>query len=131
MAKVLSTGFIVLVLIVLGLGFFTVLVYSNNVNADSNSVSDYQNKEYQMQNSPDNSVLPYTNACGSNQYSYLCFKYQMLEQEKNQGYNNKPEQIKVEPCPAPKPVCPLCYKGLDQSKGEGHIDTLDQTRINC
>jgi len=47
------------------------------------------------------------------------------------GINNQPEQTRVEPCPAPKPVCPLCSKGIDQSKGNGYGQTVEQARTNC
>lgn len=128
MNKSILTFVVILILLFLGLGFLTALNYnSNNLNQNSDFNNQYNN---QIQNNRD-SALPTANPCGSGQYSYLCFKYQMLEQEKNEGYNKKPEQIRVEPCPAPKPVCPLCYKGIEQSKGEGNRNILEQTRVNC
>ena len=129
MAKGMLVLIIVLILVFLGVGFFAALNYntdktSQNLNSNSQNNNQIQKNQY-------NSALPSVNSCGSDQYSYLCFKYQMLEQEKSQGYNNKPEQTRVEPCPAPKPVCPLCYPGLDQTKGEGYGNGLEQVRTNC
>lgn len=129
MNKSILTLIIVLVLLFLGLGFLTALNYNSNNQIKNSDFKGQDNN--QIQNKLDNSDLPSTNPCGSDQYSYLCFKYQMIYQEKSQGYNSKPEQIKVEPCPAPKPVCPLCREGLDQTKGQGYASGVEQTRTNC
>ena len=130
MNKVILTLIAVLVLLALGIG---VIFFLNSSPDKENKNPDYNGQlSNQVLDNKDNSVLTSTNPCEAGEaYSYLCFKYQMLEQEKRAGINNQPEQTRVEPCPAPRPICPLCYTGLEQEKGNGNIKTLEQDRTNC
>lgn len=81
-------------------------------NCGNNYEADYGYDGYE-----DSYVLPYTNECSV--YDEDCFRYPILEQKR------------VLPCPAPRPVCPLCYKGLEQERGNGYDIGEEQDKINC
>lgn len=54
-----------------------------------------------------------------NPENYECFRYERLEQKR------------LEPCPTPRPVCPLCYPSLEQIKRIGYSESLVQTKTVC
>lgn len=62
---------------------------------------------------------------------YPCFVYPVLEQTRGEAEYVALEQIKFEPCPAPRPVCELCTEGIKQVRGDGYFKKVEQTRYNC
>lgn len=126
MKKILITGIVIIIILVLGIGFLTALCYdvSKNENDNSYNLENYIHNTKVQENNQGNSCEDATD-------SYPCFQYKNLEQEINSGKNYRPEQTRLEPCQPAPPKCELCFDSLEQTIGEGKSNIPEQTRKKC
>ncbi|MFA7707863.1 MAG: hypothetical protein WCX73_02855 [Candidatus Pacearchaeota archaeon] len=62
----------------------------------------------------------------------LCFITQEVEQTRAESFNYpKTKQIRAEPCPKPKQICPLCRDEVEQIRGDGYVEEVEQIKTNC
>jgi len=139
MTKEFTIAIVILVVVFLVIGFFAIVgnfkANSNTSNSDSrdiiSNVEDKivnSNNQNNINNINDNSL---ENPCEQAKQSYACFQYQSLNQENGNGIDERPEQIRQEPCqPLPK-KCEVCFDSPEQIKGSGSSDILEQVRKNC
>jgi hypothetical protein len=115
---------IIILLVISGLGTF---MYFSGSGSNSNAVDakvisgEKQNvyMDYSTYNQNTYSNSGYVSSPCREMYGGECFTYPTLENKR------------LEPCPVPRPRCVLCYQGLAQQKGEGHMDNLVKTRVSC
>ena len=122
MNKTATVLMIILVILVIGIITLGSVMFTNASSSYGSNYNSYSseinNKDYGYPYNYTYSNLPKENPCyGSSRVG--CFKYPEVPQQK------------LEPCPAPRPVCPLCNKGLAQEKGEGHMDIPAQVKVSC
>jgi hypothetical protein len=125
-----KTLLVVLIIVVLILGAVSFTIAISALDKDSFiRWGDNQEKEYS--NRLTHNPVSQRSACNFID-NLPCFKYSGVELTKLESFKYpKVEQTRLNPCLKPKPVCPVCREKLEQLRGEGHIDKIIQTRIEC
>jgi len=120
--------FILIILIILGcciVGLILVYLNPNLISRDNNYKTGHAN---QLSNNYDNNL--HEDSCGRK--TYPCFIYSEIKQTSSESFTYpEVEQIRLEPCPRPKPVCPVCRGEIKQVRGDGYMEKVEQTRIEC
>lgn len=128
---------LIIAVLILGAVAFTIAISaldSDDFLNKENSKSSIKWKDIQKAEYSDNLVynsVSQRSACNSID-NHPCFRYSEVEQTRLESFKYpKIEQTRLEPCPKPKPVCPVCKEKIEQTRGEGHMDKVIQTRIEC
>ena len=71
------------------------------------------------------------NSCNSAD-NLPCFRYSGVEQISSESFKYpRLDQTRLEPCPKPKPVCPLCLEEIKQVREVAHMERIEQTSVSC
>lgn len=121
---------VLIILIILGCCIIgLVLVYLNPGLIFKNNTPNSPETGLIIQLSDKNNNF-YRDSCRDNDYP--CFRYIEFKQTRLESFEYPElEQTRFEPCPRPKPVCPLCREEIKQIRGDGYFDEVIQTRFEC
>lgn len=119
-------SFVIIMIAVLFLAISILMIYTFNLSYSSSNTDLDAEKNLVI-----NQQLNAENYCNSYNEDYPCFDYEELEQTEGNGNFYVPEQVKKEPCEKPRVVCKLCFEYLEQQKGRGDMNIVEQARENC